>query len=455
MRKTLFAAALLLAVPGQAALFKGKAKPAAAKAADPLRPLSAEELASAVSVVREAGVLGSSATFALVTLREPAKDDVPARRSVHLVVVDAERRETSEAVVDPAERKLTSWRLLIGVAPARSPFTPPAPEPAEPKGDDAPVPTSEIELDGHQARWNKWRLRVAAHSREGLVLSDVSFDGRRVLARASASEVARQGADGLALVEGEEGFGRRTRALSPRVDAPADAAFLPATFCDNDGRPFTLRRAVALFPRRSTGAARELVIKQAVSSQGREIVQLWILRQNGELEASVEVSGSTTATETHLFSYRLDLDVDGSTNSLVELGGGSPSPLRTALAARRDAAPGRRWLVSSSATAAGYVLTPGEGSPAPSADLRRAGFLSRSLWALPYASGRMYAGGEYPSGRPDGLERWAREDESLEERDLVLWHVFGAQTSPDPAGRAWARAGFRLTPWGRLSKDPS
>lgn len=464
--KALLLSVLLLATPAGAALF-GKAKKAKApvvpatapapKPEDPLRALSAEEIATAVSTVREAGVFGSSAAFALVALREPAKGELPAARAAQLVVVDDERRETSEAVVDLKARKLETWRLLMNLAPARAPVS--TPEPVDVSTAGLSAPSSEVRLDGELASWDRWKLRASVHPREGLVISDVSFDGRPVLARASASEVAALSDDGgrleFKLVEADLGFGRRARALRPRVDAPADAALIDAAFADDAGRPYVVPRAVALFPRRGLAGSRELVVRFATRADDREYAQVWTFAQDGSLQARVEVSGSTRAVEQHYFCYRVDLDVDGSTGSVLELGV-APAPgrpltpgalaLRKTLAARRDASPvfARRWAVASADGERGYALIPGEGTPMPGVDPRRAAFLGKSFWATPYHPEQQYAAGEYPSsGRLQGLERWTRDDAPLDGRDVVVWHVFGTATLP---GGGSGAASFRLQP---------
>ena len=44
-------------------------------------------------------------------------------------------------------------------------------------------------IDGHMVTWQQWRFRVSFNYREGLVLHDVHFQGRSVLARAALVEM--------------------------------------------------------------------------------------------------------------------------------------------------------------------------------------------------------------------------------------------------------------------------
>lgn len=444
--KTLLLVLLLVPHGASAAFFKSKVKTAPTTAAapkpqDPLRPLSTSEITTAVAAVREAGVFSSSVAFALVALREAPKGEPAAARQVQLVVVDDDRKETSEAVVDLDAKRLSSWRLLAGFAPAREKIL--APEAAVSTASAVPPAGGEVELEeGGRVRWDKWRLRVAAHPRDGLVVSHASFAGRSVLYRGSASEIAVIREDGpksgapAELVEAGLSFGRRARTLEPRADAPGDAAFLDAAFADEAGAPFVVRRAVAVFPRRNLSGGRELVARFSSRAGGRDYAQVWVFSQNGEITGRVEVSGSTTAAEAHLFSYRLDLDVDGATGTVKELGF-SPAPGRPLI--------GRRLEVSSAVGEGGYAVVPGEGLGAP--DGRKAAFASRAFWALPYNPDQQYAAGEYPSsGRPDGLERWSRAEEPLDGRDVVVWHSFSAVALPGDR----AAASFRLVPVHKL-----
>ena len=44
-------------------------------------------------------------------------------------------------------------------------------------------------IDGHLVQWQKWRFRVGFNNREGLILYNVTYDGRNVLYRLAVSEM--------------------------------------------------------------------------------------------------------------------------------------------------------------------------------------------------------------------------------------------------------------------------
>lgn len=90
----------------------------------PLDPLSADEIRTAVAVVRKAQDLGDEARFPLITLREPDKGAVlafsegrPIDRDALVVVLDASGA-THEALVSLSDEKVRTWRLVPGAQPS-------------------------------------------------------------------------------------------------------------------------------------------------------------------------------------------------------------------------------------------------------------------------------------------------------------------------------------------------
>ena len=96
--------------------------------AHPLDPLSKDELAAAVAVLRDAGKVADTTRFAAIHLREPPKEKVLARRAEEVlprqafaVLYDWASNTTSEAIVDVTEKKLVSWKKVPGAQPASLP----------------------------------------------------------------------------------------------------------------------------------------------------------------------------------------------------------------------------------------------------------------------------------------------------------------------------------------------
>lgn len=91
----------------------------------PLDPLTADEIQTAVAVVKAAHPLSEAARFANISLREPDKtlvwafqpgDAVP--RAAFVVVLEPVKNITYEAVVDLTTAELTAWNEISGVQPA-------------------------------------------------------------------------------------------------------------------------------------------------------------------------------------------------------------------------------------------------------------------------------------------------------------------------------------------------
>lgn len=190
----------------------------------------------------------------------------------------------------------------------------------------------------------------------------------------------------------------------------------------------------------------------------------------------------------HFFNYRLDFDVDGTTNTVYEMdtkmlppGKDNPygnamaveeTPLRSEKAARRDLnlAASRRWIVRNPGVLnalgqpVGYALVPADGTVPyirPEALVRkRAGFINHHLWVTAYDPDQRYAAGDYPNQSRgwEGLERWTADDAPLEGADVVLWYTFGVTHVPRP--EEWpvmpvAKTGFTLLPVGFFSRNPA
>ena len=190
----------------------------------------------------------------------------------------------------------------------------------------------------------------------------------------------------------------------------------------------------------------------------------------------------------HFFSFRLDLDVDGQANRVVEMNsargsGGEAEPVWRRVHDAGDAADdgvagaaeinlesSRRWIVTNPGAknalghATGYALLPGENAlPFALPDSwirRRAGFLNAHVWVTPFSEAEKYAAGDYPyqSKGGDGLPKWTSADRNIDNRDVVLWYTMGITHNPRPED--WPvmpvhEAGFKLVPWGFFARNPA
>src|SRR3981081_3586281 len=91
----------------------------------PLEPLSVDEIAAAVDILRRQRQLGPRVRFVNITLHEPPKDVVlafettgSAAREASAILFDNEQGRTYEAVISLTHKTVTSWAYVPGVQPA-------------------------------------------------------------------------------------------------------------------------------------------------------------------------------------------------------------------------------------------------------------------------------------------------------------------------------------------------
>lgn len=380
-----------------------------------------------------------------------------------------------------------------------------------------------------EVQWQKWHFRYAMDAREGLVLYQIGFEDqgkvRSILYRASLSEmVVPYGDPGPAWFfrnsfdAGELGLGISASTLRPGADCPMNCTVMDAVVADENGMPQTLRGAVALYERDSdiawkhgdnTRRARELVIGFNTQVGNYDYGFNWIFHQDGTLECKVDLTGIMAVKgepdgahdpyahpvaknlaaphHQHFFNFRLDFDVDGTANRVMEVNA-EPQPAgprnpygnafvmrETPLVDERNAErnlnlqTSRRWLVVNPAVKnalgepTGYALVPEDNAVAmaqPDSCIRkRAGFLNWHLWVTPYRADERYAAGDYPnqSHGGDGLPKWTAANRPVDNRDLVLWYTVGITHNPRPED--WPvmptqSVGFLLMPWGFFAHNP-
>lgn len=399
-------------------------------------------------------------------------------------------------------------------------------------------------VNGQEVRWQNWRFRFSMHPREGLILHTVGYEDngrlRSVLYRAALSEMVVPYGDPKAgwffrnaFDEGEFGIGRLALSLEPRVDYPENASLFNAVFAQENGSAVPLPRAVALYERdggvlwkhvdytslpfvhNESRRARQLVLSWFANVGNYEYGFNWIFHQDGMLEMEAQLTGIMAARgisadenhaahdsphahkvapqveavhHQHFFNFRLDFDIDGTANSVVEMNTQALPPgrdnpynnaftmtenlLRSESQAQRQMnfASARKWKIinpsnkNSLGAPTGYLLLPGENAvpyAAPTSSVRkRAGFLNAHLWATPYAQDETYAAGFYvnQSKGGEGLPKWTKANRGLENQDLVLWYTLGVTHIPRP--EEWPvmtvhKAGFKLLPSGFFTRNPA
>jgi primary-amine oxidase len=402
------------------------------------------------------------------------------------------------------------------------------------------------EVRGHEVRWNNWSFHFALHPREGLVLYLVRYNDhgtwRPVLYRASLSDMMvpyghsdQHWTYRAAFDEGEYGIGRYSGSLDVGADVPTNSRLFDALFVDDFGKPYVTKNAVALWERdggllwkhmdmynggkNESRRGRELVIGFITTISNYDYGLNWVFKEDGSLELEAVLTGimlskGTTVTRVdghdhsgdlkfghlvapnvvaphhqHFFNVRLDLDVDGTTNSVAELENhalseGKENPFGNAFEMTETLIPSekgaardldflsqRKWLVFNPSSRTeklgyprGFLLLPGENAApylqASSPLLERGGFVKHQVWFTQERDDEMYAGGPYPLQRPtsDGLPEWQKQNRSLDGQDVVLWYTFCVSHAPRP--EEWPvmsvhKTGFQLLPAGFFDRNPA
>jgi primary-amine oxidase len=382
-------------------------------------------------------------------------------------------------------------------------------------------------VEGHLVKWQKWRFRWSFLPREGLVLHQVGYEDagrvRPILYKASVAETAAMYGDPdphwswrNALDEGEYNLGVLSVSLDPGRDVPRHSTLFDVVLAGDNGQPYTLPRAVALYElddgllwkhvdedyQAEVRRSRSLVLLHSAVVGNYDYVFQWIFRQDGTLEAKVDLTGVLLAKgadssrhgtkvapgtvaiiHEHMVNYRLDFDVDGPANSLFEtnvraLPTGPDNPRGNAFVAEstlmaaedgRDGGHGRQWMVvnpnetNSLGEHPGYVLLPGASGELlaqPDSSIRkRTGFAHKAVWLTRHKDEELYASGTYTvqSSESTGLPGYAN-GESLENSDVVLWYTLNHVHIPRP--EEWpvmprTSVGFSIAPFGFFTHNPA
>ena len=393
-----------------------------------------------------------------------------------------------------------------------------------------------FEVDGHEISWQSWKMRIGFTPREGLVLYSVSYNDqgreRPILHRASVSDMVVPYGDPRpmyyirnAFDVGEFGVGQLANSLELGCDCLGEIRYLDAVMNDGLGRARTIRNAICIheedygilwkhydwrLDHAETRRSRRLVVSFIATVGNYEYGFYWYFYQDGNIQFEVKLTGimsNGTVLEgekpkwgeivapqlygpihQHFFSMRMDMDVDGGTNSVYEIntvadGPGPENPHHNAfhaeatlLASESEAQriinplSGRFWKIVNPnsinrlGNPVAYKLHPGENvlpfATEEAAVIKRAGFMTKHLWVTKYDPSEQYATGDYPNQHPGGagLPAYVADDGNVENTDVVVWYTIGAHHIVRP--EEWpvmpvAHIGFMLKPVGFFDRNPA
>jgi primary-amine oxidase len=409
-------------------------------------------------------------------------------------------------VVPMADGSITYEESFEPVQPDEHPI-----EIQQPRGPGFTVKDGEVS-------WQNWRFRFRIDPRIGPVLNLVRLqDGdrtRSVMYEGAMSELFVPYMDPSigwatrAFIDAGEFFpGGLLSALRQGVDCPSNAAYFDAVFSDNLGLPTMHSRRACLFEL-ATGqpswrhfehdevwgrADRVLILRSAVVAGNYDYLIDWRFEPGGSIRLAVGATGIIETRHTkdklpadsakdsvmdgdqyghfvdeqvfgvnhdHFFSFRLDLDVDGTKNSFMadrlekrELKNNParksiwvmhPSMAHTEKDAMMDIRLDRpsMWRIINPSVKGrlgyptGYELMPGANAASlldPEDGPQKVGaFSAHHLWITPYAPDELYASGMFPttSKGNDGLAAWTKANRPIENTDIVAWYTMGFHHVP-------------------------
>ena len=402
-------------------------------------------------------------------------------------------------------------------------------------------------IAGNTLHWRNWDFHVRLDSRVGLVLSTVTYNDkgtrRKVMYEGSLGGMIVPYGDPdvgwyfkAYLDSGEYGMGTLTSPIQRGQDAPENAVLLDATLADYTGAPAQVPNAIAVFERYAgpefkhqemgkpniSVERRELVVRWISTVGNYDYLFDWVFAENGTIGINAGATGieavkgvksrtmqdASAAEDTrygtlldhhivgtthqHIYNFRLDLDVDGESNSLTEIdpvvapntrGGPRTSTMQTVtrtVATEQQAAqkfdPSTIRLVSNTAKAnkvgnpVSYQLIPYAGGTHPIAKganfakdewiNHRLSFMDRQLWVTRYNADEHFPEGKYPnrSNKDTGLGQFSADDQPIVNTDNVVWlttgttHVARAEEWPIMPTE-WVNV--LLKPWNFFDETPT
>jgi primary-amine oxidase len=230
-------------------------------------------------------------------------------------------------------------------------------------------------VDGHHVSWHKWQFRVAFTLREGLVLHNVSFDGRPIIYRAAVNEMTVPYGDPRAPYHrkqafdfGDVGMGLTADKLGLGCDCLGTIKYFSGFVSNGQGEPVEMKNVICMHEvddgilwkhlnyrneRAKVVRNRKLVIQMVATVGNYEYIFAWELDLAGAVHVEMRATGilstmpirkslingtneegrraakqlgfgtvvsegTMAANHQHIFNVRIDPAVDGYRNVVVK-----------------------------------------------------------------------------------------------------------------------------------------
>ncbi|KAJ5229696.1 hypothetical protein N7489_010404 [Penicillium chrysogenum] len=363
-----------------------------------------------------------------------------------------------------------------------------------------------FKVRGNELTWANFKMHVGFNYREGIVLSDVRTHDmyedceRTLFNRISVVEMVvpygcpeKPHHKKHAFDVGEYGSGLMTNSLKLGCDCKGAIHYMDGVMSTSKGEAAVIKNAICIHEEDNgllykhtdfrdgtviSARDRKLIISQIITAANYEYGFYHTFTLDGTYKLEVKLTGMLNTycmhpTETaapfgtevapsitahnhqHLFSLRIDPEIDGQNNSVVQSDAvsfeapvGSPenpygngfyskkTPLRTSLEGAADYC--FETNRSPSATRSSITTVPPMLAKPGSTVWKRAAFARKPLWVTPYKDYELFPAGDYVC-QSDGSEGhpynptiadWAKRNENIENTDIVCYMQFGLTHFP-------------------------
>lgn len=400
-------------------------------------------------------------------------------------------------------------------------------------------------IENNVVTWDNWTFRLAWDTRSGLHLFNIKYwdstkeeddKYRSILYKAHLSDAVVTYNVGSEILFARNYLSgdafhypwlRRHTSICLGRDVPTYATLLNMYAADTNGNPITFENSVAIYEQdadilwRSAspildtdiveGArGRQLVVRTIFQGLYYLWIVSWIFNQDGTINVGIDVGGRTqniiipagselpwgeliakqefALNHTHVYNFRLDFDIDGVKNSIVEenqftINDLKRNPcgqatdvchkvLKTEKKAIRDMnlESNRQWIVTNPnkknrlGHPVGYELLPLKNGFEKSADYstlhQQFSFVKHHLHVTRFHDNEQFAAGEMPilQDRDTGLGEFVKDDESIENQDIVAWYTINFSHVPHAEDYPFItlyRQGFALVPHNFFGSNPA
>jgi len=255
---------------------------------------------------------------------------------------------------------------------------------------------------------------------------------------------------------------------------------------------------------------RQLVVRSIFQGAYYTWIVSWIFNQDGTINVGIDVGGRTqniiinkdaelpwgeviadqelSLNHTHTYNFRLDFDVDGTENTLIEenqytINDREINPcgqavsvvekeLKTEQKAIRDLnlESNRQWIVLNPNKTnymgheVGYEIVPLRNGFSKSADYsqlhKQFSFIKHHIHATRFHDNEQFAAGEFPilQDHDTGLGQYVKDDECIENKDIVLWYTINFAHVPHTEDFPFIslyRQGFSIIPHNFFDGNPA